>query len=249
MLTNLARKYFQEFSASVAFVEILDKNGDSQIGSAYHIGEGVFVTARHVVDVAKIKQVGFNPRFVNEIVGDKFEIFPIKPDLNIIQGPFFHPDPTIDVACFKCDNDQLPAIPLGSHLDDWIGDELILTSTLVMGYPPIPFAKDPLLVATIAEINAIVDKYTGGHPHFVLSAMARGGFSGGVAISEYGFAMGVVTESLTENHNPTELGYFSVISVEPIYVCLAHHKIMPNCVKEMWIDLDGSSIWDNINPY
>lgn len=53
--------------------------------------------------------------------------------------------------------------------------------------------------------------------------MARGGFSGGPVISEYGHALGVVTESLVMNGLPSELGFMNVLSVEPIYECIGQH--------------------------
>lgn len=129
-----------------------------------------------------------------------------------------------------------PAVPLGSHLDDLINDDaFILATVVVMGYPPIPFTDKPLLVAARAEINAVVDKYSGGHPHFVVSAMARGGFSGGLCLVEWDFALGVITESLVRDNNPCELGYMAVLTVEPIYACLEHHNILPN-EQKLWFD-------------
>jgi hypothetical protein len=65
--------------------------------------------------------------------------------------------------------------------------------------------------------------------HFLLSAMPRGGFSGGVAISEFGFALGIITESLLSDNKPPELGFFAATSIECIYECLDAHKILPRC--------------------
>lgn len=42
-----------------------------------------------------------------------------------------------------------------------------------MGYPPIPFSAEPVLVAGLGEINATIDKYVGKHPQFIISTMAR----------------------------------------------------------------------------
>jgi hypothetical protein len=36
----------------------LQSNGDQGIGSAFHVGEGVFVTARHVVEGMTIRELG-----------------------------------------------------------------------------------------------------------------------------------------------------------------------------------------------
>ena len=125
------------------------------------------------------------------------------------------------------------------HLDDWIGDDMILHSTLVLGYPPIPFSNSPVLFTTKAEVNAVIDKYTGGRPQFILSCMARGGFSGGLSINESGFSMGVRAESLTKDNEPTELGYLSVIS---IYVNLSENEITPQCIKAEWDYGDGTNL-------
>jgi hypothetical protein len=45
--------------------------------------------------------------------------------------------------------------------------------------------------------------------------MARGGFSGGVALDASGLALGLVTESLGKNEMPVETGYMSLLSIEP----------------------------------
>jgi len=149
-------------------------------------------------------------------------------------GPFFHPNPQIDVAAIIVSGIDAPIIPLGDHLDDWLGDELVLEPVLVMGYPTIPMSREPVLIASVGEVNAIIDKYTGGHPHFILSTMARGGFSGGPVFTSYGASLGIITESLLSNYQPIELGYQAILSVEPIYHCLAHHKIMPKHIDETW---------------
>lgn len=64
------------------------------------------------------------------------------------------------------------------------GDELVLSKVLPMGYPPIPFSQQAVLLASEGEVNAVVDKYSGRHPHFIISCPARGGFSGAPVLSE-----------------------------------------------------------------
>ena len=243
MDTELTRTLYETYASSLAYVEIENSKGDLGIGSAYHIGEGVFVTARHVVDVPKIRLIATTEFQYDSTKASRTRIS-APGQINIVKGPFFHPDPDVDVACFVSDNNKLPSVPLGTHLDDWIGTEMVLHSTLIMGYPRLPFTKEPVLVASIAQVNAVIDKYTGGHPHFIMSSMARGGFSGGLCLNEYGFSMGIITESLIQDNNPTELGYLSVISVEPIYVCLSHYNLMPQEVKVDWMNNEGKSIWD-----
>jgi hypothetical protein len=41
--------------------------------------------------------------------------------------------------------------------------------------------------------------------------------------------LGMVTESLTMNDKEPELGYMAALTVEPIYVCLEHHGMLPTC--------------------
>lgn len=101
----------------------------------------------------------------------------------------------------------------------------MLSKVLVMGYPPIPLSQGPVLVAVQGEINAIVDKYCGPHPHFVISSIPRGGFSGGPVISEYKFLLGIFVESLLDADQPVELGFASVLSIEPLLVLLQENGI------------------------
>lgn len=146
----------------------------------------------------------------------------------------------MDIAALIIEGIEYPVIPLGSHLGDWINDDAFsLAQVLIMGYPPVPFSKEPILISSRAEVNAVIDKYTGDHPHFIVSTIARGGFSGGPCLIEWNFALGVVTESLVESNGAPESGYMAVISIEPVCVCLSHHRIFPKEQAEGW---DG--FWD-----
>ncbi|MPT35647.1 MAG: serine protease [Flavobacterium sp.] len=239
---NKVRQIYDLYASGVAYIASIDKNRDEAIGTCFHIGDNVFITARHVVDNYKIKEIGttiYQRRyFETEEAKDtgfaevSMDYFPQK--TSKFKGPYYHPDDNIDIAALVVDEIQCAVLPLGDHLDDWLGDEFVLSQAVIMGYPIIPFSQQPLLISSKCEINAIVDKYTGGHPHFILSSMARGGFSGGPALSENGFVLGVATESLVINNQPTELGYLSVMSVEGIYNCIAHHKIVPECINIQW---------------
>lgn len=239
---------YKTYAPSIAYIEVRNNEGDTNIGSAFHIGEGIFITARHVVENKNIISIGNteswyrpNPNGLVHINNGKERYDLIAPcEGRIISGPYYHADDSIDIAALIVEGLDVPSIPLGGHLDDWINDsDFVLNKVIVMGYPPIPFSKKPLLFTARGEVNTIVDKYTTRHPHFIISIMPRGGFSGGVCISEWGFALGVVTESLLFNTTITELGYMAVLSVEPIYVCLQQNRIMPELLKEGW---DG--LWD-----
>jgi Trypsin-like peptidase domain len=254
------RELYERYAASLAYIAVESADGE-RIGSAFHVGEGVYVTARHVVAGSKIIRVANttdqrvpDPEGKGMIHGKTgtFRFIPAS-EGQVVSGPYFHPNPAIDVAAIVVQGLEVPAIPLGSHLDDMLNDEaFVLASVLIMGYPPVPFSREPVLIAARAEINSVIDKYTGRHPHFVISAMPRGGFSGGVCLIEWDFALGIITESLITQGQATELGFMAVLTVEPIFECLAHNRILPSIQKEGWDGLwdREQSIWgDDIDDF
>ena len=234
------RQIYEKYAAAVAYVSVETKDGDHGIGTAFHVGNGVFVTARHVIEEKEILSVATtesrlvpDPNGLVSIHGQKGTFTRVPAGKGTFEvGPYFHPDDSIDVAAFKIAGIEPAIVQLGGHLDDWIEDSsFMLMRSIVMGYPPIPFSKEPLLVASSAEVNAVVDKRKERHPHFVVSALARGGFSGGPCITEHDFVLGLVTESLMSGSQASELGFMTVLTVEPIYNCLEHYGILPDCQK------------------
>jgi len=235
------RHAFSMYRNSVAYIVTSGSDQDESIGSAFHVGDGVFITARHVVENRTLLKVGFDDDSILYLLMDATSSNSRLPEVRITTGPFFHLDPEVDVACFQLSVTPTSFIPLGGHFDDFLGQyELVLNRTLVMGYPPIPLSNRPVLFASTGEINALVDLYSGTkHPHFIISCMARGGFSGGPVIVAYnednidgGTALlGVVTQSLVKNGDDVENGYFAVLTVEPIFDCLEQHNLLPKCQK------------------
>ncbi|MGD9620606.1 MAG: trypsin-like peptidase domain-containing protein [Mycolicibacterium sp.] len=239
----------------MAYVEVQDATGGIRVGSAFHVGEGVFVTARQVVENGNVLEVGSTEASyvpVDEldesstfvvVNGVKQPVHEVRNNVMTLQcGPYFHPDDAVDVAVFRVKKiDPLtPVIPLGGHLDDWLGEsDFVLTEAVILGYPPIPKAKRASLIGTHAEVNAMIDRCDTPHVHFVLSAMARGDFSGGpvLSVGEYGYALGMVTSLTAPGSHPAELGYMAAIGVEPLYACLAEHMLLPDCQADGWDDL------------
>lgn len=222
----------------MAYICTKDPLGDLGIGSAFHVGDGVFVTARHVVENRKIMEIGTSvqwyepdPNGMIQIHGKKGRFTRHGPNTGqVVRGPLFHPDPHVDVAALVVEGIRAPVVQLGTHLDDWLDDGLVLTEVAVFGFPPVPFVDGGQLVAASGEVNAIVDRLAPRtHPFFLISTMARGGFSGGLAWSRYGFALGLITESSVRDELPPELGFMTVVTVEPIYVCLDEYGITPAC--------------------
>ena len=202
-------------AGAVAFVTIIDRNGDEGIGSAFHIGQGVFITARHVIDGVKVKEIATTKSArLSEKTGGK-AIPPRR--LEIVEGPYFGPD-GLDLAVFRVDLGEapLPAITVSQHTDASLSEnDLVLSDILVIGYPPIPFTTLPSQVVTLGQINAVVRVRHSPVLHFIASATARGGFSGGVALDQSGTALALVTESLGRDGMPVETGYMSLLSIEP----------------------------------
>ncbi|MDH5829273.1 serine protease [Luteimonas sp. M1R5S18] len=233
------RRTFSDYRGAVAYIASTDNIGAEEIGTAFHVGDGVFVTARHVVEGRDIKEVGFDDDsniYLRSKQAARSKTLTL-PSIGITSGPFFHIDSKTDVACFTLSITPDAFIPLGGHLDDWLGQyELVLYRTLALGYPPIPLSSRPNLFASSGEVNALVELYSGTrHPHFLISSMARGGFSGGPVMVAYnednadgGTALlGLVTQSLVRDHSSTETGYFAVLTIEPIYDCLKQHGLLP----------------------
>lgn len=233
-----ARNQFAEYRGCVAYMETKAVDGTVECGTCFHVGEGVFVTARHVVDQRTIIKIGFDDDAVNHELLQDQKHWGVKThgSVNILGGLFFHSDPQVDVVCFRVSPYPKACLPLGGHFDNYLGQyELVLHRTLVLGYPPIPLTSEPRLVASVGEVNALVSLYVGSHPRFVISSMARGGFSGGPVLVAYdeensagGTAvLGMVTQSLIANDKVTEQGYMAVLTVEPIYECLEQHHMLP----------------------
>lgn len=212
---NVFHETYVRAAGAVAFVAVIDQNGDEGIGTAFHIGDGIFVTARHVVDGVTIKEVATTKSVqLTEEIGGK--VVPPR-HLKILDGPYFGPE-DLDVAIFRVDlgGVPLPAIAVSDHTDYSLGEnDLVLSDILVVGYPPIPFTTIPSQVVTLGQINAVVRVRHSPVLHFIASTMARGGFSGGVVLDYSGVALALVTESLGNSDMPVETGYMSLMTIEP----------------------------------
>lgn len=238
-----AKDLFARYHMCVLPVFTTDAIGDEHVGSAFHVGEGAFVTARHIGEnqvSCRIPRPDRGPFAIKGSVEKNAEEITI--DVKLLG----HPDPTKDVAVFSAREwSDLPAIPLGSHLDDWISDgDFMLSEVVVMGFPPIPLSNRAVLIAARGEVNAVVDLIQSKHPHFLISVIPRGGFSGRVVLTQAAhgeFALGIITSSLVKNGAPEELGYLTVLTVEPILECLGHHYLLPHDLVLMWNGLFTSS--------
>ena len=115
------RELFESYAAAVVYVCVELPNGDQSVGSAFHVGEGVFVTARHVVDGNQILEVANTIiRYVPDesgnttIHGVEGKVRSIFPSAGrVVRGPMFHPDDSVDIAAFVVEGLECPVIPMG----------------------------------------------------------------------------------------------------------------------------------------
>src|SRR6266403_753705 len=139
MDSGRASYLFKRFAGALAYVATKRRNGSHGIGSAFHVGEGVFVTARHVVEGAQIREIATTEQTYVYLEGEEaansqlsiVEDGRTRPahlvDCRVFEldsGPFFHPQGRdVDVAGFrvKDPDPRMPWVPLGGHLDDWLG--------------------------------------------------------------------------------------------------------------------------------
>jgi S1-C subfamily serine protease len=220
--------------------------GDERIGTAFHVGEGVYLTARHVLEhneIVSIIPYNRGHLFRDELtvetetrtsLNGKIDIWNLKHDhLEVTGGPYYHKDNRVDVAAIRIHgvDANTPSLALGHHYDDWIADEQwLLTSGIVLGYPPVPMSNKPIQLTATVEVNGVVDTYRDRYVRFIVSGAARGGFSGGPVWHEYGFVLGMVTESL-EMLGSREPGFLTVLSIEALHELLDQHQIVPECQK------------------
>ncbi|TWI58288.1 hypothetical protein IQ16_08194 [Bradyrhizobium huanghuaihaiense] len=208
---------FHRYELCVVRVQVTLPSGDIGNGTAFHIGGGAFVTAKHVVEgMADIVLFEGDTRYgkeghpVTKILphsNDDIDLAILLSDLwKDVFGDHAAEDPP------KGEDHKF--IPLPELWDDWIDDQFVLTKGMICGYPRVPFSRHPNKVAVSAEINADIDRYDKSFVHFIVSSVARGGFSGAPFICQFDFLLGVVTESLAEGNDTP---FMAVLAIEPIY--------------------------------
>lgn len=230
-----------------ASVEVRLADGSLSIGAAFHVGDSVFLTARHVLEGNEIVKItpstsGYllksdaphaknAPKVTMHYGDEETEIYNLRHGtVALADEPIFHSNSDVDVAAFRLTglDPDTPELTLGGHYDDWINDEQwLLTKGIAFGYPPIPMSRDATLVVDTVTVNAVVDTYRDRYVRFAVSGIPRGGFSGGPVWHEWGFVLGMITESLEYQGDNTRLGYLTVLSIESLRECLEEHSMLP----------------------
>jgi len=230
ILGSPERRLFQTFAPGVAYVAAEDQEGDKSIGTCFHIGESIFITARHVVENRKITKIATTVPSLNISFGSY-----VPSEARQIEGPYFHPKPEYDLAALRIVGLHAPQIPFLPVDESHPHEELMLKTVVVMGFPPIPGSISPVLLCTKAEVNASIVTYWDNQRVLVVSCLGRGGFSGGPALTTPRHCLGVVTRSLVNAPMPAELGFMVVVGPWPILELLDYNHIMPRYLRdEMW---------------
>ncbi|HYR21868.1 MAG TPA: serine protease [Chthoniobacterales bacterium] len=232
--TSPERLLFDQFAPGVAYVAVEDKTGKPGIGTCFHIGENIFVTARHVVEERKITKIATTNAGIRGEEGSYSATYTAG-EAKRIEGPYFHPDANYDLAALRLDGLYAPQIPFITVLEDRFENKLLLRTVVVMGFPPIPGSRSPVLVCARAEVNASFTTYFDNQRVYVVSCLARGGFSGGPALTPPHHCLGVVTRAVLKDSLPEELGFMTVVGPLPVLELLDHHKLMPRYLREeLW---------------
>ncbi len=221
---NFSSQY-GKYAGAIAFISVIDKQTEEYgVGTAFHVGDGIFITAKHVVEGKIIDVIATTKRAFKIKDDNSYQVTTenyINPQhFSIIDGPKFSDDESaVDVAVFKVDLKglELPRLIFDATINHNIDDNtFLLDDVLVIGYPPIPFTVMPIQIAAIGQVNAVIDVRHSKYPHFIISSLARGGYSGGPVISEEGKVIGIVTDSLVNNNNLTESGFMTILCSDAV---------------------------------
>jgi hypothetical protein len=223
--------FFKLRSAIIA-LETTNTSGDHGIATGFHVGDGVVITARHVVEGMRSVRLARSSGNEGKI---EHIIFPTNPLADVallrtdLDSSYYLENTHIHGMTYR----KTDHLQLGVEWDDFADESLVLCDVIVMGYPPIPTAF-PTLVTIRAQINAIIDQYpTGGQappPSYVLSGIPRGGFSGAPMIVDVGdnsCVLGVVTTALVSNHGSPETGFMAATTVESVLQLLHENGLYP----------------------
>lgn len=211
------QQIYHKYRRSIAYVTVQTEEGNESIGTAFHIGQGYFITAKHVVFKNTIIEVGITQPH-NKIV--EYHAAPLSEEerpkiLKVCVEPVFLDGHVDDVAVFKVEEyESIPSILLSSMHDIRQSEDLaLLTNVLCVGYPPIPITAHPFQVAVKSTVSSLIRMRGSQYLSYVIATMARGGFSGGPIINDKGEAIGVITDSLCHNGQAAETGFMACISI------------------------------------
>lgn len=247
------RAVYRRSAGAIGYVCVESAERGEGCGTAFHIGDGYWITARHVIEDHKILGLGtpMGNVHISEAAQQEFgELIQPQYTSTVFAGAK-HPDAKVDIALLLTPG-FVPkqTIVLGGDAVP-VAEEILLEPVLLMGFPRIPGAQDqtPALVATTGEVTAVA--MLDGGAHIFVSPIARGGFSGGPVLRSNGDCLGVAVresfeaerstpkaesenkreaesgETVAEKRSPAGLGFFGVLGVQEVRTLLETSLVVP----------------------
>lgn len=191
----------EHFLDSVVPIVGINKNGDNDIGTAYYIGDNMFVTASHcILDMPK-----FSLQYQN---GNQIKVSSV----------LFPNNKSIDLAIIKAD-EEIQLTPF------MLGEPNVLDDVLVMGYPPIP-GMDAVLISETGSVSTFIppaQKASAGQvvaetksylppiDYFMINCRVKGGNSGGPVVNEHGLVIGTVVSLVYDSQGGSDGGRYDIM--------------------------------------
>lgn len=225
------------FERSIVPIVGINANGDEDIGTAYYIGNSMFVTAAHCVNGLKT---------MNLLLDNEYSIS--------LKEVWFanDEDPTLyDIAVIIADGEvDIPSLRF---------DEVaVLDPVIVMGYPPVP-GMFPIQTTETATVGALIPhqksaigevvspsrNYISKLDYFIINARVKGGNSGGPVINQWGKVIGTVVETPFDSQGGALSGRYDIMGYG---LCLPSKYVTQlidnHCVKEMRRNGNAYSVLD-----
>lgn len=196
-------------------------------GTAFHIGDGILVTAKHNIcgKFALKTQLDEPIEFSGEsLLSSNSDIAVLKSGFRprvLTIGSAAEGQPTVEKS-------SPVFIPIGAYFAPAdMAPLYLLSDVFIFGFPPIPMTTRAELVAVRAQVNAFVSTRQNDHSLFILSSTARGGFSGGPVIDRDKNLVGVCIEALYRDNQQIETGFAAAVCIDPLLDLLYANQLFP----------------------
>lgn len=220
-MTYTPERLVEDYSGAVARVVVEDA-GRPGVGAAFHVGAGIFITARRVVRGRRVTSVSTTvPALASGAdgrIGGARRLRTAK-RVDVLEHE------RLDLACLRTDLEAGVHVRLGGATCAYAVPGAMLKPVVVMGFADLA-GVERALFCTHAEINACLPSAAGA-PHLVVSQIARADLTGGpVIVVETGECLGVVTH-LTADQRFGTGRMFAVLTAGPILEMLLDNDLLP----------------------